>query len=228
MTRTERRHRCYWTEWELWLLSALYSWLPTSAIARALGREVHGVYQMATKMGLKKSPEFFASDWSGGFKKGRPTGGESHRFQKGHVPANKGLRRPGWHCGRMSETQFKKGERPHTWKPIGTILADHEGYLRIKVRERGPKDAAGWNREVWPLLSHEVWRKHKGPIPPKHLVAFKDGNRSNCAIGNLELRSMKEHRLRNSMWAMYPPELAKAIQLNGALKRKLRRANAEE
>jgi hypothetical protein len=57
------------------------------------------------------------------------------------------------------------------------------------------------------------------------MVAFKDGDRSNCAIENLELRSMADNARRNNMWGRLPRELAEVIQLNGALKRKVRRLN---
>jgi len=80
---------------------------------------------------------------------------------------------------------------------------------------------------VWPLYGRWVWEQLKGPIPPKHLVMFKDGNRSNCAIENLELLSMANNARRNSMWATLPREVAEVIQLNGALKRKLRRIHGQ-
>jgi hypothetical protein len=129
----------------------------------------------------------------------------------------------------MKETQFRKGNRTgiaaRNWKPVGTILPDSEGYLRIKVREaQHGKEATGFgNTKVWPLYGRYIWEQHKGPIPPKHLVIFKDRNRANCAIENLELMSMADNGRRNVMWAKFPRELAEAIQLNGALKRKVGR-----
>ena len=129
----------------------------------------------------------------------------------------------------MRETQFKKGARTgkaaENWKPIGTILPDPEGYLRIKVREAiHGKEASGFgNTKLWPLLQRQVWQEHNGPIPPQHVVVFQDGNRANCAIENLECIHRKELARRNCMWNRYPRELAEAIQLTGALKRKIRK-----
>lgn len=61
---------------------------------------------------------------------GREWSGEDKALLK---PFNKGLRRPGWHVGRMRETQFRKGERSgiaaKNWRPIGTIRTDPDGYL---------------------------------------------------------------------------------------------------
>lgn len=126
--------------------------------------------------------------------------------------------------------RLKKGCRSgfaaQNWKPIGTITPDPQGYLRIKVREAAyGKEPTGFgNVKVWPLLNRHVWEQHHGPIPPKHLVVFKDHDRSNCALENLELISMAENAGRNRMWNRLPRELCEAIQLNGTLKRKLRRS----
>lgn len=222
--------RC-WTQEELALLTKLYPDRPTAEIATKLGRGIFGVYGMANKMELHKSKEFLQGPESGMLRKGqtRPEG-IPHQFGKGHVPANKGLRRPGYRSGRMQETQFKKGNRTgvaaKNWRPIGTIAADSEGYFRIKVREAERGEHTGFgNTKVWPLLNRVLWEHHKSPIPPKHIVAFKDRNRANVDIENLECISMKENASRNRMWNIYPRQLAEAIQINGVLKRKLRSMN---
>lgn len=228
MAKRARFQRQIWTDAEVERLKARYADEPTAAIAAALGRSAGEVYRKAAKLGLHKSEAFRRSPASGILQKGqtRPEG-VPHQFPKGHVPANKGLRRPGWSSGRMRETQFKKGQMAGAakkkWKPIGTIMPDTEGYLRIKLRERIPGAGEnGWNSKVWKLYQHQVWEAANGPIPPKHIVVFKDGNRSNCALENLELISMAENARRNRMWNRLPRELAEAIQLQGVLKRKLR------
>lgn len=224
-----------WTAEQLAIVAEMYPGRPTRAIAAVLGRTVTMVYNAANKLGLKKSAAFFASDESGILRKGE-TRQESvaSQFGKGHVPFNKGMRRPGWHRGRMRETQFKKGARTgmaaRNWKPIGTIIPDTEGYLRIKVREavHGAEATGFGNTKVWPLYHRYVWEQHKGAIPPKHIVTFRDKVRSNCTIDNLELISMAENAHRNRMWGRFPEDLARAIQLNGVLKRKIRSLNGKE
>lgn len=225
-----------WSKEDLRLLADLYPRAPkTSEIAMRLKRSVASTYNAAFKLGLAKSSEFLNSEESGRIRKGQTVpGSQIHQFRKGQVPQNKGLRRPGWHAGRMKDTQFKKGCRSgiaaKNWKPIGTIRADSEGYLRIKVREAEyGKEATGFgNTNVWPLLSRRVWQQHNGPIPPQHIVIFKDGNRGNCAIENLELMSMADNARRNRMWNRFPRELAETIQLAGALKRKIRRLDGQK
>lgn len=220
--------RRFWTFEELSTVRALYPVRSTQLIADMLRRPLTTIYQTARKLGVRKAPEFYDSPESGRLKKGETRPGcIATQFKKGAVPANKGLRRPGWSPGRMKETQFRKGERSgiaaRNWRPIGTILPDTEGYLRIKVREAKPGEAYGFgNCRVWPLLGRHVWEQHHGPIPTGHAIAFKDRDRSNCDIGNLECISRAELAHRNRMWGRLPRELAEAIQLNGVIKRKLR------
>jgi len=221
-----------WTKTEIRLLRKLYPVRGANTVAKELGRSAASVYNMAHKLKIEKALEFFASDECGWPRKGvNAPALVATQYPKGHVPANKGLRRPGYAPGRMRETQFKKGvlsgKAAKNYKPVGTIVADPEGFLRIKIDDH--KGRAGWHPDVWPLLAYRVWEDHMGkPVPPKHVIRYKDGDRSNCAIENLELISMKENRRRNSPHGMYPRELQLAIAANGALKRKLRRIDGKE
>lgn len=224
-----------WTAEEREKLAAIYPSLPSKEVARQLGREIGAVYRQAAKLGVAKSQEFLDSPASNRLRKGetRP-GAEKSQFPKGHKPWNAGLRLEGWTRGRMAETQFKKGSRSgraaKNWKPIGTIAADSDGYLRIKVREaaHGKEHTGYGNTKVWPLLHRYRWEQANGPIPAGHIVTFKDGDRSNCSLENLALMSMADNARRNQMWTKMPRELAEAIQLNGALKRQVRRLNGKE
>jgi hypothetical protein len=227
--------RRYWTMEELFRLEELYPECRTDQVASEFGRGLCSVYNMAQILGLAKSQTFLDSEESGRLHKGQ-TRAEAVKtqFPKGHVPANKGLRRPGYAPGRMKETQFQKGQRTgiaaRNWMPIGTIRSGCEGYLRIKVREavHGTEYTGFGNTKVWPLYNRWLWEQQHGPIPPKHIVAFTDGDRSHCVIENLELRSKADNARRNGMWTNLPRELAEAIQLNGALKRKIRNLNGKK
>lgn len=223
-----RAGRRLWTKQEDATLRRRYPDTPTAAIARDLNRPVSSVYQRAAKFGLSKSEAFWASPASG-----RTNGrqGIGLRFPKGHVPANKGLRRPGWAPGRMRETQFKPGERrgvsAKNWRPIGTVLTDPEGYQRIKVREATPGEAYGFgNTRVWPLLQRHVWAQAHGPIQPGHAICFKDGNRKNCALENLELLTRRELMARNTVQNL-PKPLKQTIHALGVLRRRIRTKERE-
>lgn len=201
---------------------------PTAGLAAALGRTVGATYQRAYDLGLHKTPDYLASPAAK-----RTTGlqGRGTRFQKGNVPANKGLRRPGWHRGRMRDTQFKPGTRVgaanRNWRPIGTIATDADGYQRIKVREAQPGERSGFgNAAVWPQLHRHLWASVHGPIPPGHAVVFRDGNKAHCTVENLELVSQRDLMRRNSIHNL-PRPLASAISMLGALKRQIRRRDAE-
>ena len=222
------KRRRGWTAEQLQMLRDLYPETETAALATRFRKAAQTVNTMASKLGVRKTAEFMRRraierpEWV------------ACQFSKGHIPANAGTRRPGWGPGRMKETQFKRGERSgvaaRNWRPIGTILPDPEGYLRIKIREaeHGKEPTGFGNTRVWPLLQRHVWEQHHGPIPRGHNVAFKNGNRQDCSIENLECISRAEMAHRNRMWGRLPQELAEAIQLNGALKRKLRRLTDEK
>jgi hypothetical protein len=216
-----------WTAEEQAALCARYPHEHTVVVAAALGRSVASVYQRAFALGLHKSAAYLASP-AACRTNGRQ--GIGSRFEKGSVPFNKGLRRPGWGPGRMKETQFKAGERrgaaARNWRPVGTIATDAEGYQRIKVREARKGEAYGFgNVRVWPLMQRHVWAEAHGPIPTGYTVCFRDGDKTNCALGNLELVSRSDLMKRNSVHNL-PKPLAETIQLIGALNRQIRKRTA--
>ena len=218
-------NRKYWSEEEIARLREVYPNTSNTDLARAFGRTRSAIEGASRAFGLAKMPEYLAAHAR--LQKGARIGVE-FQFKRGSLPANKGARRPGWSPGRMGETQFVRGARPLNWKPIGTITTDVDGYQRIKVRETLPGEPGGTgNRGSWPFLHVHVWEHANGPVRPGHVVAFKDGVR-NCAIENLECISRADLARRNVMWGRFPQELAEAIQLNGALKNKLRRMHGKE
>lgn len=209
-----------WEQWELDFLRTTYPNVSTKALAGHLARSVNAVYGRATLMGLHKSPAYLASPDACRLRRGDNIG-TTTRFQRGHVPANKGLRRPGWSPGRMAETQFKPGVRPHTWRPIGSTRVSKDGYLQRKISDTGypPRDWVGEH-----IL---LWEKANGPISKGHALAFKDRNKGNIRLDNLELITRRELMRRNTIHN-YPPELVDVIRLGAALKWQLRRRREEQ
>jgi hypothetical protein len=204
------------------LIRRLYPERVTKDIAKALRLPVYCIYNRARRLGLKKGAELM-STLRAMWKQKLLESGAAFRFRPGLVPANKGLRRPGYSIGRgrMRETQFKKGQRSRNYLPVGTIRPDADGYLRKKIAD-GP---GGFGApKVWELIHRRTWIDANGPVPAGHAVVFRDCNKRNCALENLELITRRELRIRNSIHRMYPRELASTILEAGVLKRRIREA----
>jgi len=200
------------------LLLARYPHEPTPAIARDLRRSVRAVYGRARLLGLSKSAEYLASPDACRLRRGDNVGA-AWRFKKGHVPANKGLRRPGWAPGRMKETQFKKGERRgvavRLYKPIGTERIN-DGYLERKINDDLPL------QRRWRAVHLLLWEATNGPVPKRHVIAFRNGDKGDIRLDNLECLSRRRLMARNSVHNL-PKPLVETIQLLGALNRQIRR-----
>jgi hypothetical protein len=212
--------RRFWQDWELNILRTQYPDTATKALSRSIGRSESAVYGRAAIMGLKKSESYLAGPDACRLRRGDNVGA-ANRFRPGHVPANKGLRRPGWSPGRMAETQFKPGARPHTWRPIGSTRLSKDGYLQRKVSDTGypPKD--------WVGVHILMWKEAYGAVPKGFAVAFKDRNKTNIRLDNFELVSRQELMRRNTIHN-YPPELADVIRLGASLKRQIRKIDEEQ
>lgn len=199
------------------IVKELYPTTDTAQIAEKLGKPIHYVYGLAERHGIKKTEEYKAQVLQGLGKK-LVKSGLGHRFKKGHVPANKGLRRPGWGPGRMKETQFKKGVRQGVatklYKPIGSERLSKEGYRERKVNDDLPLQAR------WKAVHRIVWEEHNGPIPKGMKIAFRDGDKLNCSIENLELVSSADMMSRNT-FHNYPEPVKQQIHVLAGFKRKL-------
>lgn len=108
--------------------------------------------------------------------------GLTGRFEKGNVPANKGLK--GYCHPDCKKTWFKKGHTPVNHKHIGSERIDRkDGYILVKVNEPNK----------WVLKHRLVWEEHNGSIPKGYVIIFKDGDKTNVSIDNLALISRAEH-----------------------------------
>ncbi len=104
-------------------------------------------------------------------------------FPKGHEPANKG--RKGISYPGMLATQFKKGNKPANWVPIGTERVNSNGYVDIKVTD-------GKKQKNWRGKHILIWEAANGPVPRGHVVIFGDGDKKNVKLENLILVSRKQ------------------------------------
>lgn len=206
-------HRA-WSRAEDALMRKLYAEHSNESISQRVGRSVASVNNRAHTLDLYKSEAYMRRTLE---KLGvaLKTSGARSRFPKGHVPLNKGLRRPGWHRGRMQQTQFKKGSRngraEDLWKPIGTVRISKDGYLERKINEGMPL------QRRWRAVHLLVWEAANGPLPPGHAVAFKNRNRKDVRLENLELLTRADLMRRNTVHNL-PPELKKTVYALGSLK----------
>jgi hypothetical protein len=208
-----------WTAEDVARFVARYPHESTLTLARELRRSVRALYVRAKQLGLTKTAEYRASPAACRFRRGGNVGA-AFRFKKGHVTWNKGLRRPGYAPGRMRETQFKKGERRgvavRLYKPIGTERISKDGYLERKTNDDLPLQAR------WRAVHLLLWEAAYGPVRKGHAIAFRNGDKRDIRLDNLECISRRELMARNTVHNL-PKPLAETIQLLGALKRQIQR-----
>ncbi|MBH1745236.1 HNH endonuclease [Stenotrophomonas maltophilia] len=205
---------------------------PAFLIAHVLERPSAAVYRRAATLGLKKADDFhtqpLASLWNGT----QEPGSIASRFKPGTTPPNKGLRRPGWHAGRMRETQFKKG-RPaseaRNYVPIGTEKVDP----KRKVPMRKVTDDPGvFPVNRWRPVHVMVWEAANGPVPEGHIVVFRPGLKTLVAAeitaDRLETVTLAENMRRNSYHNRFPPELKELVHLKARITRRVRRRIKEQ
>jgi hypothetical protein len=89
-------------------------------------------------------------------------------------------------------------------KPLYTETIAKRGFIFIKV-PREEKQHNGW------IPKHQrIWEQANGHIPPRHLVIFADGNKSNFALNNLLLVTRREFAfMNNSGLLSHNPEITK-------------------
>lgn len=202
-----------WTADEIDALRRLYPVEPARIIADRLGLSIKKVYSKAHALGLNKPGDWIA-ERSRRLMEDPNHPGRRTWFKSGHEPHNKGKPHPS--RGRAVETQFKKGMRPHTWQPIGHTRETKDGYLQRKVSD------TRCTRSDYVGIHHLVWRMHGNTVPPDHALVFADGDKRNFDIHNLELVTRAELMRRNSVHR-HGPEVARAYQLIGAVRRQINR-----
>lgn len=196
-----------WTAEEIEVIRSEYANSQTSELALKLGRSEKSIFSQAFLLGLKKSEEFMKSNKSGRIQPGERRG-EVTFFKKGQQSWNKGKK------GYMGAnvTSFKKGNKPHNHKPIGSTRHDKDGYLVIKVAEPNK----------WKFLHRHIWEQAHGKIEKGFNVIFKDGNKLNTELFNLEVISKVENMQRNNI-NRYPEEIVATIRTITKLKKTIKK-----
>ncbi len=225
-SRNINRPRHLWTDAEIEMLRCNYADSQTGDLAAALGLPIAMVYAKANRMGLLKSEAFAASDKSGRIVRGG-TLGQAWQFKPGQNSWSKGLKGVVGVQPECRATQFRPGERPLNWLPVGSLRINSEGYLDRKVN-----DLPGPQNVRWKPVHRLIWIEANGVVPQGHVVVFRPGQRTTVVaeitLDRLDLVTKQELMRRNSVHTVYPPEVARLVQLNGALKRQINKRARDE
>jgi hypothetical protein len=215
--------RRQWTDEEDALLRAHYADTRAEDLAVRIGCTQSNVYRRAHVLGLKK-PIAWIADRQREKMRDANHGGRRTQFPPGHRPQNAGLRRPGWFRGRMQASQFKKGERSASaaqrHKPVGTERSSKDGYLERKIHDGLPLQSR------WRAVHLLLWEEANGPLPPGHALWFRNRDKRDIRLENLECITRAELARRNT--AAYPPALRQINQLRGAITRQINRRRRRE
>jgi hypothetical protein len=202
----------FWSNTEIETLKKMYCDTDTSSIANLLGRNINAVYGMANKLKLKKTDQYLATLNSNRIltKKQR-----NCCFKKGSTPPNKGKKHADYMTPEQIEktkvSQYKKGNVPLNTKYDGHERITIDGYVEIRI-----------SQGVYKLKHRELWIKQNGSIPEDCIIIFKDGNKQNIVIENLQLITRAENMLRNSI-QQYPAELITTLKLVSKLKKTIKK-----
>lgn len=114
-------------------------------------------------------------------KRHKMNSGRTGRFEKGSISWNqgtKGIMKP-------NSGNFKKGVTPPNLKPFGhERICSKDGYVLIKVDQPNPH--TGFKGRY--VHKHRyIWEQAYGQIPEGKVVTFKDDNKRNFELSNLEL-----------------------------------------
>ena len=108
---------------------------------------------------------------------------------------------------------------------MGSYRINPDGHLQRKVAE-----VSGSNSKRWPNVAELVWIAANGPLPPKHIVVFKPGMRTNVleliTLDRVECISLAENARRNHPRNKHP-EFARLVQIKGAITRQVNRIARE-
>jgi hypothetical protein len=121
---------------------------------------------------------------------------------------------------RKAVRHFAPDYRPPNYLPVGATRVVPKGWVCVKVKE------GGWPH-AWRPLHHLAWEREHGPIPPGHVLTFRDGNPKNAEPANLELVAKIDWIKRYQPETTLPPEISRLIRLRSALVRQINKAEKE-
>ena len=204
----------HWSQADKQALAALYPETSNEVLGRVFGKSPKAIGLMARSLGVCKSARYMAE--------------EVPRIKPGQEPWNKGQSfDPG---GRSVETRFKPGRaacEAANYKPIGSLRITKDGYLEQKTTD----DPLIVPARRWVALHRLVWERENGPVPNGHIVVFRPGMHTTepdqITADRVECITRAENMRRNT-YHRYGPEVAKLVQLRGAINRQIRKREKEQ
>lgn len=171
------------------VIKRCYAEMSNKEIAISTGHTYSQIKNFATKHNLKKSEDFAKKQReSGYFKPGR----ESH---------NKGKKMSPEVYEKLKHTMFKKHSEPHNLKYDGYARKDRDGYTLVRV-----------GKGKFKLKHRLIYEQHYGPILTDQLIVFRNGDKTDLRIENLEAIDKAENMRRNTIHNL-PEELKETITL---------------
>lgn len=164
--------RRFWTAPQVREFTLMYPTSTPQALMAHFGRSRSALKNLATKLGLRKTPEHLKAHCR--LREGHPACG----WNRGQHYAPEGSRR----------TQFKKGHRGPRQRSVGSERITARDGVQVKMAEP----------DVWVPKARAVWEQAFGPIPEGYIVRHLDGDRQNFALDNLRPMSRAENARMNT------------------------------
>jgi hypothetical protein len=154
--------------------------------------------------------------------------GRTGCFETGAVPPNKG--RKGWHPPGCEKGWFRKGQRSPNYRGPGhEYLCKRDGFVWVIVAGPSPYSTSTSVNCHAAMKHRHLWEQAHGPIPPKHVLRCKDGDRTNCDPANWWLIPQAIQPTLNKWSPNFdglPVEAKEALITRALLKRKMREARS--
>lgn len=212
------------------MLRWLYPDFKADDVAQAVGKPTGAVHQKARALEIGKSDEFKASFLSGRIQAAHADPRMvATRFRPGQAAWNKGVKGATGLHENCRPTQFKPGQKPHTWVPVGSYRVNYsKGLPRL---EKKMSETPGPNHLRWIPVAKLVWEQHHGPVPDGHIVIFKDPKLATTVLEEITVDKLlcisRAENARRNHPNSRNPELAKLVQLKGAITRQVNRIARE-
>ena len=143
-----------------------------------------GYKEIQSVMSCKFGFDYTRHQIKGAITRNKLNTGRTGRFEKGHATWNKGTKG----LTKANVTSFKKGQKSHNYKPVGSERITKDGYCEIKVSDTGRR---------WRPKHVLIYEKHHGKVPKGSAVIFLDGDKRNFDIDNLYLVTRSQLAMLN-------------------------------